>query len=183
MFKQSLQQKLGLKINPLQVQLIRLLELPTHQLEQRIKEELEQNPLLEEGEEKVDTFEEDENEEFAEFEGNDQSEEDFSLEDYVDSDDIPEYRFRDPNSQRENESRDFVLSDGISFRENLVAQLGTRSLSELENRIAEYIIGNIDNDGYLRRDIENIVDDLAFGAGIEVSEAKIEESKRSSTPP
>ena len=180
MFKQTLQQKLGLKINPLQVQLIRLLELPTHQLEQRIKEELEQNPLLEE-EEKVDTFEEGEREnEFSDYENEETEErehssEEFSLEDYVDSDDIPEYRCKDPNFQRENETRDFVLSVASSFRENLVAQLGTRALSDLDTQIAEYIIGNIDDDGYLRRDVESIVDDLAFGAGIEVTEEKIGE--------
>ena len=180
MFKQTLQQKLGLKINPLQVQLIRLLELPTHQLEQRIKEELEQNPLLEE-EDKVDTFEEGEREnEFSDYENEETEErehssEEFSLEDYVDSDDIPEYRCKDPNFQRENETRDFVLSVASSFRENLVAQLGTRALSDLDTQSAEYIIGNIDDDGYLRRDVESIVDDLAFGAGIEVTEEKIGE--------
>lgn len=184
MFKQTLQQKLGMKINPLQVQLIRLLELPTHQLEQRIKEELEQNPLLEEGEERMESsFEEpekeEEQEEFSEFSGEEElkeegnAEEDFSLEEYIDSDDIPEYRYRDPNSQRENESRDFIYSEGASFRESLIDQLGTRALSEQDCRIAEYIIGNIDDDGYLRRDIENIVDDLAFGVGLEVSDEKI----------
>lgn len=183
MFKQTLQQKLGLKINPLQVQLIRLLELPTSQLEQRIKEELEQNPLLEEGEEQMEVSVEgqeqaEEQDEFAEFAGEElgeqeSSEEQFSLDDYMDSDDIPEYRYRDPNSQRENESRDFIFSEGASFRESLLNQLGTRALSEQDHRIAEYIIGNIDDDGYLRRDVESIVDDLAFGVGLEVSEEKI----------
>ncbi|MDE5610849.1 MAG: RNA polymerase factor sigma-54 [Odoribacter sp.] len=183
MLKQSLQQKLGLKINPLQIQLIKLLELPTYQLEQRIKEELEQNPLLEveekpEGEAPEDDQTEDMDSSLDEFgeDGEDErsGEDDFSLEDYLgDDDDIPEYRLATSNVSRDDENRDFILSQGASFRESLVAQLGTRPLSEMEHRVAEYIIGNIDDDGYLRRDVENIVDDLAFGAGVEVSEEEV----------
>ena len=180
MLKQSLQQKLGLKINPLQIQLIKLLELPAYQLEQRIKEELEQNPLLEEGQEESETEEaaaEPEEEHFEEFEENEDErnrDDDFSLEDYMgDDDDIPEYRLSSSNLSKDDDVRDFVFSEGASFRENLINQLGTRPLAEGERKIAEYIIGNIDEDGYLRRDIENIVDDLAFGVGIEVSEQEV----------
>lgn len=178
MLKQSLQQKLGLKINPLQIQLIKLLELPTYQLEQRIKEELEQNPLLEEGQESDETLAETEGEE-TDFQEDGSEEErhddDFSLEDYMsdDDDDIPDYRLNTSNTSRDEEVRDFVYSESSSFRENLLTQLGTRTLSDQEKRIAEYIIGNIDDDGYLRRDAENIVDDLAFGVGIEVDEAEV----------
>lgn len=184
MLKQSIQQKLGLKINPLQIQLIKLLELPTYQLEQRIKEELEQNPLLEEGGEDNELSaeapaEEEAKEESDEYETEEEREEhagddEFSLEDYMgDDDDIPEYRLTSSNVSKDEESRDFVFTQGASFRESLIAQLGTRPLTDAERRIAEYIIGNIDDDGYLRRDIENIVDDLAFGVGIEVSEKEI----------
>ncbi len=182
MLKQNLQQKLGLKINPLQIQLIKLLELPTYQLEQRIKEELEQNPLLEEGEDKPEAAspeemqEEDtgnQQDEFGEEEEHSDDDE-FSLEDYMDDDDdIPEYRLAVSNVSKDNDSRDLIFSQGTSFRESLVAQLGMRAMPESERRIAEYIIGNIDEDGYLRRDIENIVDDLAFGAGIEASEKEV----------
>ena len=183
MLKQSLQQKLGLKINPLQIQLIKLLELPTYQLEQRIKEELESNPLLEEGEEKPEPevdFKEGDDE--VDYEENAREEEEynstddeFSLDDYIsDDDDIPDYRLSSSNASKDDDAREFVLSGGISFRENLVQQLGTQHLRELDRKICEYIIGNIDDDGYLRRDVENIVDDLAFGVGIEVDDAKIE---------
>ena len=181
MLKQSIQQKLGLKINPLQIQLIKLLELPTFQLEQRIKEELESNPLLEEGEElpehEVD-FAANESDDYNEGQddGEDHSERDdeFSFEDYIsDDDDIPEYRLAANNLSRDDESRDFVVSQGASFRESLIAQLGVQNLTPLQKQIGEYIIGNIDDDGYLRRDVENIVDDLAFGAGIEVSEEEV----------
>ena len=183
MLKQNLQQKLGLKINPLQIQLIKLLELPTYQLEQRIKEELESNPLLEEGVEKpepeVDIKEDgdevDYDENSQEEDNYESSEDEFSLDDYIsDEDDIPDYKLTASNASKDDDAREFVLSGGISFRENLVEQLGTQHLGEMDRKIFEYIIGNIDDDGYLRRDVENIVDDLAFGAGIEVDEEKIE---------
>ena len=185
MLKQSLQQKLGLKINPLQIQLIKLLELPTYQLEQRIKEELEHNPLLEEGEEGTEAGaneelqEESGEEEFDDYGENEEGEinrdDDFSLEDYIpeDDDEVPDYRLNSSNASKDDDTRDFVFSQASSFRENLIAQLGMRPLSEEERKIAEYIIGNIDEDGYLRRDVENMVDDLAFGAGIEISEEEL----------
>lgn len=178
--KQNLQQKLGLKINPLQIQLIKLLELPTYQLEQRIKEELETNPLLEEGEELPDQEDTLEEEEFERQEGEEESEkeneDDFTLEDYIsDDDDTPDYKLNVSNASKDDEAKDFIFSQAATFRESLVDQLGVRNLTELQRKIAEYIIGNIDDDGYLRRDIENIVDDLAFGAGIEVSEEEVEQ--------
>ena len=175
--KQNLQQKLGLKINPLQIQLIKLLELPTYQLEQRIKEELESNPLLEEGEEEPEyaTENEEELDEREEEEGPERNEDDFTLEDYIsDDDDIPDYKLSVTNASKDDETRDLIFSQGATFRENLLNQLGMRNLSDFEKKVAEYIIGNIDDDGYLRRDIENIVDDLAFGAGIEISEQEVE---------
>lgn len=178
--KQSLQQKLGLKINPLQIQLIKLLELPTYQLEQRIKEELESNPLLEEGQEEPESEYTVENEEEFEGgeddeEGQEKNEDDFTLEDYMnDEDDIPDYKLSVSNASKDDEARDLIFSQGTTFRENLMSQLGMRNLSDLERKVAEYIIGNIDDDGYLRRNIGNIVDDLAFGAGIEISEQEVE---------
>lgn len=174
--KQNLQQKLGLKINPLQIQLIKLLELPTYQLEQRIKEELESNPLLEEGEEEPEYATESEEElDEREEEGSERNEDDFTLEDYIsDDDDIPDYKLSVTNASKDDETRDLIFSQGATFRENLLNQLGMRNLSDFEKKVAEYIIGNIDDDGYLRRDIENIVDDLAFGAGIEISEQEVE---------
>lgn len=183
MLKQNLQQKLGLKINPLQIQLIKLLELPTYQLEQRIKEELESNPLLE-----VDEHEADHEAEFSENQEEDSDhdsseggeeeggskEDEFSLADYIsDDDDTPDYKLSVSNASRDDESRDLILSQGDSFRENLLNQLGMRSLTDLQKKVAEYIIGNIDEDGYLRREVENVVDDLAFGAGIEISEEEV----------
>jgi RNA polymerase sigma-54 factor len=165
--KQSLQQKLGLKINPLQIQFIKLLEIPTYQLEQRIKEELESNPMLEEGEETGELEqareEQDANEETIEATDDDE----FSLEDYIsdDDDEIPGYRLSASNVSKDEDSRDFVLPGGTSFRESLLVQLGMQHLDEDDYQIAEYIIGNIDDNGYLRRDIDSIVDDIAFTSG------------------
>ena len=150
MLKQNLQQKLGLKINPLQIQLIKLLELPTYQLEQRIKEELESNPLLEEGEErpepevdiKEDGDEVDYDENSQEEDNYESSEDEFSLDDYIsDEDDIPDYKLTASNASKDDDAREFVLSGGISFRENLVEQLGTQHLGEMDRKICEYIIG------------------------------------------
>lgn len=176
--KQSLQQKLGLKINPLQIQLIKLLELPTLQLEQRIKEELEVNPLLEEGPEEPENHDEDadttpdEADESAGDEGNDEDE--FSLEDYMsDDDDTPDYKLNVSNASKDDETREFAFSQEKTFRESLVEQLGSHDLTDLQHKVAEYIIGNIDDDGYLRREIANIADDLAF-AGVEVTEEEVE---------
>ncbi len=179
--KQNLQQKLGLKINPLQIQLIKLLELPTFQLEQRIKEELETNPLLEEADEETGYEGQEEEGEIYSGEEDEQEEgrseeDDFSLEDYLgdDDDEIPDYKLSVSNTSRDEDTKNFVLSQGASFREHLIDQLGMRNLSDVQRKVAEYIIGNIDDDGYLRRACDNIVDDLAFGAGIEVTPEEIE---------
>ena len=127
MLKQNLQQKLGLKINPLQIQLIKLLELPTYQLEQRIKEELESNPLLEEGEEKVepevdikeDGEETDYDESSQEEEDYGSSDDEFSLDDYIsDDDDIPDYKLTTSNASKDDDAREFILSDlRVYYRE------------------------------------------------------------------
>jgi RNA polymerase sigma-54 factor len=177
--KQGLQQKLGLKINPLQIQLIKLLEIPTYQLEQRIKEEMESNPMLEEDEERHETGEYDQEQEEPGFDDNDEEtrdapDDEFSLEDYIsDDDEIPGYRLSVSNTSKDDDSRDFVLPGGTSFRESLLAQLGLQHLDETERKVAEYIIGNIDDNGYLRRDLEHIADDLAFGAGVTITVEKL----------
>jgi RNA polymerase sigma-54 factor len=177
--KQSLQQKLGLKINPLQIQLIKLLELPTYQLEQRVKEELESNPLLEEDEGQHETEEYDSEQDEQDYNDDEErqdpaADDEFSLEDYIsDDDEIPGYRLSVSNTSKDDDSRDFVLPGGTSFRESLLAQLGMQHLDEMDSKVAEYIIGNIDDNGYLRRSIENIVDDLAFGAGVTVTDEKL----------
>ena len=165
MLKQKLQQKLLQKLSPQQIQMIKLLEIPAIQLEQRIKKEIEENPVLEEGNED-DPYEAQEEE--KEEQDGDQQEE-FSLEDYMEDDEIPSYRLNTQNYSADDKKEEIPFAMGSSFREHMKSQLGLRKLSEEQELLAEYILGNIDDDGYLRRDIEAIADDLAFSAGMEAS--------------
>lgn len=148
--------------------MIKLLEIPAIQLEQRIKKELEENPVLEEGgEEKYsdddadtqDTVEQDE----------------FSLEDYMQDDEIPGYRLQSSNYSKDDKHEEIPFSLGSGFKELLGDQLGLRKLTEKQALLAEYIIGNIDDDGYVRRELEAISDDLAFTYGTEASYEELHE--------
>ena len=167
MLKQRLQQKLLQKLSPQQIQLIKLLEIPTIQLHQRIKKEIEENPALEEGAD-VDFDKEDDG-------GPEEKEqEEFSIEEYLaNEDDMPSYKMRANNYSKDDERKEIPFSVGKSFHESLKAQLGLQNLTEFESKLAEYIIGNIDDDGYLRRDLGSIVDDLAFTLNIETTEEEL----------
>lgn len=173
MLKQQLQQKLQQKLSPQQIQLIRLLELPAIELEERIKHELEDNPALEEGKEIADDFERTNDEGVDDISTN-ETETDLSLGDYMSEDDIPDYKLREISEKTERKE-DIPFSVSQSLNEYLLQQLGLRDLQEKEVKIAEYIIGNIDDDGYLRRDLSAIADDLVFQAGQDVNEKEIEE--------
>ncbi len=166
MLKQRLQQKLLQKLSPQQIQMIKLLEIPAIQLEQRIKKELEENPVLEEGNE--DSVYEEQEEETGDEERDDRQDE-FSLEDYMEDDEIPTYRLSAQNYSPDDKREEIPFSMGNTFRENLKDQLGLRRLTEDQEILAEYILGNIDDDGYLRRDLESIADDLAFSTGLDAS--------------
>jgi RNA polymerase sigma-54 factor len=172
MLKQKLQQKLLQKLSPQQIQMIKLLEIPTIQLEQRIKKELEENPLLEEGSEEETAIKESEQAE-SEPEDQDQDSEEFSLEDYLNEEDIPAYRLNPKNYSKDEKREEIPFSAGSSFHEYLENQLGLRELSEKENLLALYLIGNIDDDGYLRRKLEAIVDDLAFTQNVITTEEEL----------
>ena len=176
MLKQQLQQKLQQKLSPQQIQLIRLLELPAIELEERIKHELEENPALEEGKDFLDDLDRSENEGES-FEAHDSDltvEESIDLGDYRTEDDIPDYKLREL-TERAEKKEEIPFSVSESLNEYLLQQLGLRELSERHVKIAEYIIGNIDNNGYLRRDLSAIADDLIFQAGLDVTEQDIEE--------
>ena len=170
MLKQKLTQKLLQKLSPQQIQMIKLLEIPTMQLEQRIKKEMEENPALEEGDE------EDENEVTQDDDDNlsDNEQDEFSLDDYLEDEDIPDYRLESRNYSRgEGQKQEIPFSTGTSFHEFLASQIGLRSLDEKQEILVDYILGNIDDDGYLRREIENIVDDLAFSQNITATEEEL----------
>ncbi len=168
----SLQQKLLQKLSPQQIQVIKLLEIPTLQLEQRIKKELEENPVLELESENPD---EDENNEIQDQEAEkDVDNDEFTFDDYYDEDeDIPSYKLNTNNYSKDDKYIDIPFSVGTSFHEYLYEQLGVTNFTEEQRQLAEYIIGNIDDDGYLRRDLLSISDDLAFNMNIEVSEQEL----------
>lgn len=171
MLRQRLQQKLLQKLSPQQIQMIKLLEIPAIQLEQRIKKELEENPVLEEGaEESIDKQEE----ESVDDDTFDDNTEEFSLSDYIDEDDTPSYRLSSNNySKDENKNVEIPFSVGSSFHEHMKSQMGLQSLTKKEEELAKYIMGNIDEDGYLRRKLESIVDDLAFSQNIKATEEEL----------
>lgn len=155
MLKQSLQQKLLQKLSPQQIQLMKLLQVTTAELEQRIKEEMEINPALEEGEEAPladkDEYEDLEYSNAEEYEDKENSREDFNLDQYIDDDEIPAYKLAVRNQGEDEERREIPLTGTISFQDQLITQLGMRMLDDHHYLIAENIIGNIDDDGYLKR--------------------------------
>jgi len=175
MLKQKLQQKLLQKLSPQQIQMIKLLEVPTIQIEQRIKKELEENPALEEGpEDETDLPEE--NEEDLQPDDNGSDDEEFTLDDYIEDDEIPDYKLQSNNYSRDDERKSEIpFSAGSTFHEHLESQLGLRELTDKQKILGEYIIGNIDEDGYLRRELANIVDDLAFLQNVSTTEGELEE--------
>lgn len=171
MLKQSLQQKLLQKLSPQQIQMIKLLEIPTIQLEQRIKKELEENPVLEEGREE-DEFADNHEEEISE-DNLDNNLDEFSLDDYINEEDIPSYKLSANNYSKDDKKEDIPFSVGISFHEHLQNQIGLRNLSEKEEVLALYLIGNLDDDGYVRRKLEAIANDLAFSQNIETDDDEL----------
>jgi len=186
MLDQRLQQKLLQKLSPQQIQLIKLLEIPTMELEQRIKKELEENPALEEGETEDDTevldneeteIENNDEEEISQEDENLKKEDEFSFEDYIEDDDseTPYYNLTVNNYSKNDEVKEVIFANGQTFHESLLSQIQLRFLSPKQTKIAEYIIGNIDEDGYLRRDLMAIVDDLAFLQNIETRKDELEE--------
>ena len=170
MLKQSLQQKLLQKLSPQQIQLMKLLQLPTTELEVRIKEELEANPALEEGAE--NEWDEDD---LAQSEEQSEALDDFDFDDYLD-DETPDYRLSARNQGADVEDKTIPFSGGTTFFERLHAQLGLLDVPEEARELADHIIGNLDEAGYLRRDLESIVNDLAFTEGKVVERAALEEA-------
>lgn len=169
--RQHLAQKLEQRLSPQQIQLMKLLQVPTMELDQRIKQELEENPALEEGiDEPLDEFES-QDDDFNE--SDEDYDNDFELSDYFD-DDTPDYKTQVNNTSKDEEERAIPLSVEASFQEKLTEQLHLLYLDDTQFIIADTIIGNIDESGYLNRDIESIVDDLAFSANIIVTPEEVE---------
>ena len=178
---QTLQQKLLQRLSPQQIQLMKLLQIPTANLDERIKEELEENPALEVTEEGSDGEFEERAEEFdapeEEYDGSEDEYENIDISDYVadGDDDVADYKLRDENYGDNEEQKTVPLRVETTLHDLLVDQLGMLSLDERRLKIAEQIVGSIDDDGYLRRELSSIVDDLAFRQNIDAPEEEIEE--------
>lgn len=170
MLRQSLQHKLLQKLSPQQIQLMKLLQVPTIALEQRIKEELEENPALDEGKEELD--EDLQNANDAE---DNEAEEDFDISDYLQDDDTPDYKLSISNQSADTEDTDIPVGSGVTFRDLLNRQLGLKKITDEQKELAVHLIGNLDDSGYLRRELPAIVNDLAFSQNIMTSKESLEE--------
>ena len=163
-------------LSPQQILVVKLLELPAVELEDRIHAELLENPALEEGKEENATDNEYSDTENAE-DGMDSDANDYdSLSDYLTEDDIPDYKLQENNRSKDEQAEDIPFSDSTSFYEILKEQLRERNLTEHQRDLVEYLIGSLDDDGLLRKSLESICDELVIYAGIESTEEELEEA-------
>jgi RNA polymerase sigma-54 factor len=178
MLNQRLQQKLLQKLSPQQILLMKLLQIPSLALEQRIKQEIEENPALEEIDEDFElsnTESLDDSQSGEDFEERDRDKEEFDISDYMDDDETPAYRLSSNNSSSDDEHRDIPFASNASFHETLISQLGMQHMNKHEYQIALNIIGNLDDSGYLQRDLGAMVDDLAFSQNISTTKNELEQ--------
>ena len=176
MLKQYLQFKLSQKLSPQQIQLMKLIQLPTQAFEQRLKEELEENPALESGKETTDELDDDFDNLGDDFNDTDSiNADDINVDEYLSDDEIPDYRMQANNYSIDDEEKSVPYASGISFTEYLLTQLNTYRLDSEEKQIAVFLVGSVDEGGYIRRSIEDIMDDLAFTQNVFTTEEKIQE--------
>ncbi len=175
MLKQFLNLKLTQKLSPQQIQLMKLIQLPTQAFEQRLLEEMNENPALESGKEEEYEKDEYENDEYDDFEDSDRIEaDDINIDEYLSDDDTPDYKTQTNNYSDDDESRESPIAAPISFHQDLINQLNTFILEDHEREIAEFLVGSIDDMGYIRRSIPDIVDDMAFTQAIYTDEYMVE---------
>src|SRR5690606_24243648 len=171
MQKLNLSQTLGQKLSPQQIQFIKLLQIPTAELDTRNEEELEANPALEEGkEEQEETKTEDDYDDDTS-----SSEDDLNVEDYLQDEDFSGYKMQGDGPNRDEEDRDMPIPTSTSLHEQLMTQLGFLGLKDRQEVIGTQLVGSIEADGYIRRDLESIINDLAFSQNIETDLDEVEE--------
>jgi len=174
MLKQGLNYKLLQKLSPQQIQLMKLIQLPTQAFEERLKQEIEENPALDTGKEESEDIDDDLSNEFDDDDRSEKDElEDINIDEYLSDDDIPNYKTQANNYSEDDEEKNVPYAAGTSFHQSLKNQLNTFSLDEEEQAIAEFLVGSIDDSGYIRREIIDLVDDLAFTANIFTTEEKV----------
>lgn len=174
--KQYLQFKLSQKLSPQQIQLMKLIQLPTQAFEQRLKQELEENPALDTGKDEPtdDNFDEFDNS-VDEYNDNDTIDaDDINVDEYLSDDEIPDYRTQANNYSSDDEEKNVPYAAGTSFTQHLINQLNTFRLSEQEEEIAYFLVGSVDESGYIRRSLSDITDDLAFTQNVYTSEEEVE---------
>lgn len=175
MLKQHLQFKLSQKLSPQQIQLMKLIQLPTQAFEQRLKQELEENPALESGKEENETLDDPYEDTFDDLgDAESISTDDINIDDYLSDDEVPDYRTQVNNYSVDDDEKSVPYAAGISFNQYLINQLNTVYLSDEEWAIAEFLVGSVDESGYIRRPLTDIMDDLAFTQNIYTEEPRIE---------
>jgi RNA polymerase sigma-54 factor len=180
MLKQFLNLKLSQKLSPQQIQLMKLIQLPTQAFEQRLLEEMNENPALEVGNEDEEIYEKDEFDNNEEYDDYDDAQsdridaEDINIDEYLNNDDTPDYKTQTSNYSDDDEERETPFAAPVSFHQDLINQLNTFILTDEQRDIAEFLVGSIDDMGYIRRSIQDIVDDMAFTQGIYTDEKKVE---------
>ena len=173
MLKQSLQYKLLQKLSPQQIQLMKLIQLPTQAFEERLKQEIEENPAIENGKEESEDIDDDLSNEFDDAGSEKTETEDIDIDDYLSDDEIPNYKTQANNYSADDDEKNVPYAAGTSFHQSLKNQLNTFRLNGEEHSIAEFLVGSIDDSGYIRRDIIDLVDDLAFTANIFTTEETV----------
>ncbi|WP_281323160.1 RNA polymerase factor sigma-54 [Flavobacterium aestivum] len=179
MLKQFLNLKISQKLSPQQIQLMKLIQLPTQAFEQRLLEEMNENPALESGKEEEDHHEKDEfdNEQYDDYDDSEADRidaEDINIDEYLSHDDTPDYKTQVNNYGDDDDEREIPFAAPVSFHQDLINQLNTFILSDEERDIAEFLVGSIDDMGYIRRSIPDIVDDMAFTQGLYTNEKEVE---------
>ena len=174
MLKQSLHYKLLQKLSPQQIQLMKLIQLPTQAFEERLKQEIEENPALDTGKEESDAIDDDLSNEFDDDSGTEKIEaEDINIDEYLSDDEVPSYKTQTNNYSADDEEKSIPYAAGTTFHQSLKNQLNTFRLDEEEHAIAEFLVGSVDDSGYIRREIIDLVDDLAFTANVFTTEEKV----------
>jgi RNA polymerase sigma-54 factor len=179
MLKQFLNLKISQKLSPQQIQLMKLIQLPTQAFEQRLLEEMNENPALESGKEEDENYEKEDydNEDYDDYDDSEADRiesEDVNIDEYLNNDDTPDYKTQVNNYSDDDEEKETPFAATISFHQDLINQLNTFILSDEERDIAEFLVGSIDDMGYLRRSIADLVDDMAFTQGIYTNDKQVQ---------
>ena len=179
MLKQFLNLKISQKLSPQQIQLMKLIQLPTQAFEQRLLEEMNENPALESGKEEDENYEKEDydNEDYDDYDDSEADRiesEDVNIDEYLNNDDTPDYKTQVNNYSDDDEEKETPFAATISFHQDLINQLNTFILNDEERDIAEFLVGSIDDMGYLRRSIADLVDDMAFTQGIYTNDKQVQ---------